>query len=150
MFVSPDPGLVVFLSKPRPSSDTVNESKPCHPEPPRLKGPEAWGEAPDAGVRAKSRSPIGVEEGAGDGVGGSSGHHHGDYQTFAYVVSGRARIEFGPAGAQTAEAGPGDFLHIPSHIVHRESNPAEEEQQVVLFRVGTGTSLINVDGPSAE
>ncbi len=80
----------------------------------------------------------------------SGWHHHGDYQTFAYVVSGRARIEFGPRGEQTAEAGPGDFLHIPSHIVHRESNPAEEEQQVVLFRVGTGTSLINVDGPSAE
>lgn len=80
----------------------------------------------------------------------SGWHHHGDYQTFAYVVAGRARIEYGPGGAKTTEAGPGDFLHIPKHVVHRESNPGEEEQRVVLFRVGTGTSLINVDGPASD
>jgi uncharacterized RmlC-like cupin family protein len=68
----------------------------------------------------------------------SSWHHHGEYETYAYVISGRAKLEFGADGADEAEAGPGDFLHIPKHVVHRESNPATEEQLVVLFRAGTG------------
>lgn len=77
----------------------------------------------------------------------SGWHHHGDYTTHGYVVSGRIRFDFGPGGAESAEAGPGDYFLVPPHTVHREQNPGDEEQVLVLVRVGTGPNVINVDGP---
>jgi uncharacterized RmlC-like cupin family protein len=56
-------------------------------------------------------------------------------------------MEFGPDGARHVEASPGDFVHVPRGVVHRERNPALEEGSVILFRVGTGPAVINVDGP---
>lgn len=79
----------------------------------------------------------------------SGWHHHGEYDTYAYVLSGSVRIEFGPGGAEAVEASPGDFLHIPKRAIHREGNPRPEEAHVVLFRAGTGPALFNVDGPEA-
>ena len=43
----------------------------------------------------------------------SGWHHHGDYETAIYVVSGRLRMEFGPGGQQVEEAEAGDFLYVP-------------------------------------
>lgn len=77
----------------------------------------------------------------------SGWHHHGEYDSYIYVESGRVQIEFGPAGASSVEAGPGDFLHVPKQAVHREVNPAPEEGLIVLVRVGTGPPVVNVDGP---
>ncbi|HEY6595405.1 MAG TPA: cupin domain-containing protein, partial [Asanoa sp.] len=57
--------------------------------------------------------------------GATSGwHHHGEHETSLYVVSGTMRLEFGPGGRSVVEAGPGDFVHVPAHVVHRESNPS--------------------------
>ncbi len=36
---------------------------------------------------------------------------------------------------------------IPANTVHREVNPTDVEQIVVLTRVGTGPVLANVEGP---
>lgn len=77
----------------------------------------------------------------------SGWHHHGDYETYAYIVEGLARFEFGPSGGAEVEGGPGDFVHIPAHSVHRETNPGTSESTVVLFRVGSGAPVFNVDGP---
>ena len=57
----------------------------------------------------------------------SGWHHHGGYETTIYVVTGRFRLEHAD-GAATAvlDAGPGDFLHIPPALVHRESNPGRD------------------------
>ena len=80
--------------------------------------------------------------------GASSGwHHHGDHETSLYVVRGAMRLEFGPAGADAVEAGPGDFLRVPPHTVHRESNPTGERSTAVIGRAGQGPPTINVDGP---
>ncbi len=79
----------------------------------------------------------------------SGWHHHGDHETFFYCLSGRVRLEFGPGGQDVAEATAGDFARIPKGVVHRESNPGEEEQVVAVFRMGTGDQVINVDGPDA-
>jgi uncharacterized RmlC-like cupin family protein len=43
----------------------------------------------------------------------SGWHHHGDHETVIYVLTGSLRMEFGPGGAETVEAAPGDFLHVP-------------------------------------
>ncbi len=77
----------------------------------------------------------------------SGWHHHGEYETTIYVLSGGLRMEFGPGGASTVEAAPGDFVHVPRGVVHREANPSGEPAELVLFRAGQGDSTINVDGP---
>lgn len=79
--------------------------------------------------------------------GSTSGwHHHGDHDTVAYVVRGVFRVE---TSTGVVDADPGDFVHVPAHTVHRESNPTERTAEVVLVRRGTGPIVINVDGPAA-
>jgi uncharacterized RmlC-like cupin family protein len=78
----------------------------------------------------------------------SAWHHHGDHDTYAYVVSGLKRIEYGPGGTRSVTAGPDDFLHLPKGLLHREGNPSGEVSRSIAFRVGTGPATINVEGPS--
>jgi uncharacterized RmlC-like cupin family protein len=77
----------------------------------------------------------------------SGWHHHGSHQTAIYVLSGRLRMESGPGGSEVAEAGPGDFIHVPADAVHRESNPAAEQAVAVILRSGTGEVVVNVERP---
>jgi uncharacterized RmlC-like cupin family protein len=76
----------------------------------------------------------------------SGWHHHGDNDTYVYLLEGRLRFEFGPGGTQTAEGQKGDFIHIPGHVVHRET-PGAEGAEAVVVRAGSGPPLVNVDGP---
>ena len=78
----------------------------------------------------------------------SGWHHHGEYETTLYIVSGRMRMESGPGGEDVVEAGPGDFLRVPAGAVHRESNPSDEPGHAVIVRCGTGEPTVNVDGPA--
>ena len=78
----------------------------------------------------------------------SGWHHHGDHDTSVYVVEGHVRIEFGPGGAYAADAGPGDFVHIPKHVVHREVNAGSTTSQEIITRSGSGPVTINVEGPA--
>ena len=78
----------------------------------------------------------------------SGWHHHGEYETTIYVLTGGLRMEFGPGGSSTVAAGPGDFVYVPKGAVHRESNPSQELADIVLVRAGRGESTINVDGPA--
>jgi uncharacterized RmlC-like cupin family protein len=75
----------------------------------------------------------------------SGWHHHAAYETAIYVVSGALRMEFGPSGAETLEARPGDFLYVAAGAVHRESNPSDQESQIVVLRSGSGAPVVNVD-----
>ena len=81
--------------------------------------------------------------------GAASGwHHHGEHETSLFVVHGSMRIEFGLAGEEFVEAGPGDFLHVPAHTVHRELNRGTETSTAVIARAGSGGSpTVNVPGP---
>ncbi|MCW2667832.1 MAG: hypothetical protein JWN57_2794 [Frankiales bacterium] len=75
----------------------------------------------------------------------SGWHHHGEHDTVAYVVRGAFRVE---TAAAVVDARAGDFVHVPAHTVHRESNPTDEPADVVLVRRGTGPVVVNVDGPA--
>jgi uncharacterized RmlC-like cupin family protein len=57
-------------------------------------------------------------------------------------------MESGPGGSSVVDAGPGDYLLVPAHVVHREGNPGDEPGDIVVVRAGKGESLFNVDGPS--
>jgi uncharacterized RmlC-like cupin family protein len=78
----------------------------------------------------------------------SGWHHHGEYETTIYVLTGALLMEFGPGGSSIVEAGPGDFVYVPKGAVHRESNPSAEPADIVVVRAGWGESTINVDGPA--
>ena len=78
----------------------------------------------------------------------SGWHHHGDHEVYGYVVSGTVRLENGSEKENTISIGPGDFLHVPPHTVHREINPSsDEENDVILFLRGVGELVVNVDKP---
>ena len=75
-------------------------------------------------------------------------HHHGDYETYIYVLSGRFRLEFGPGGSRAEEGGPGTFFSIPGGAIHREASASPGGVEALLFRVGEGEVVINTDGPA--
>ena len=78
-------------------------------------------------------------------------HMHADYDTYIYVVSGSARIEYGPGGHLGDDAGPGDFVLIPRGIVHREGTSiGSNGVQAVLVRLGHGELVTNVEAPDPE
>jgi uncharacterized RmlC-like cupin family protein len=77
----------------------------------------------------------------------SGWHHHGDYESVIYVLSGALRMESGPGGRDVLDAGPGDFILVPRGAVHREGNPTEAESEIVVVRSGRGEPVVNVDGP---
>ncbi|HWB89298.1 MAG TPA: cupin domain-containing protein [Acidimicrobiia bacterium] len=79
----------------------------------------------------------------------SGWHHHGTHETYFFVESGSIRMEFGPGGDQSVEARPGDFVHVPPGLIHREVNSSSQPGTLILFRVGEGDVVVNVEGPEA-
>jgi uncharacterized RmlC-like cupin family protein len=43
-------------------------------------------------------------------------HHHGPVESVIYVVKGKARMRWGEQLEFVAEAGPGDFIHVPPYV----------------------------------
>jgi len=79
----------------------------------------------------------------------SGWHHHGDREVLGHVLRGRARFEFGPGGDHSTEVEEGGFFHVPAGLVHRDVNPTEEPQEMILSFVGSGPLVVNVDGPES-
>ena len=93
---------------------------------------------PDAEVLSAFRSW--VAPGAATGA-----HHHGPQETILYVIEGRARYRWGDRLENVVEAGPGDFVFIPAHIVHQEINASTEEPTVwAVVRSGTDPIVVNL------
>ena len=81
--------------------------------------------------------------------GAASGwHHHGERDVVGHVVRGRVRFDFGPDGSESVEVPEGGFFHVPAGLVHRDVNPGDEPQEIVLTLVGKGPLVVNVDGPA--
>lgn len=80
--------------------------------------------------------------------GATSGwHHHGEWDSYACVLSGVLRWEFGPDGADAIEVGAGDTGRMPAHRIHRDVSAGTESLSMILFRAGEGELTVNVDGP---
>ena len=78
-------------------------------------------------------------------------HHHGPVESVIYVVSGRARMRWGEQLEFVAEAGPGDFIHVPPYVPHQEINAsADEPLSCVLCRSGQEPVVVNLDIPVVE
>ena len=78
----------------------------------------------------------------------SAWHHHGKRDVYGYMVSGTLRFDFGKGGKSSVVAAAGDFFHIPVGLVHRDVNPDERKEAVVVnIMFGKGPPVINVEGP---
>jgi uncharacterized RmlC-like cupin family protein len=76
----------------------------------------------------------------------SGWHHHGNTDTYFYVLAGQVEIEYG-AVPTTLAVGHGDYVHLPRQLVHRERTGPGEPAELVLVRIGQGPAVVNVDGP---
>lgn len=79
----------------------------------------------------------------------SGWHHHGETDTYMYVLDGELEFEFGSDG-ETVAVGRGEFAHVPAGVVHRERTSPGTHGELVLVRVGRGPAVVNVDGPHAH
>ncbi|HET6380535.1 MAG TPA: cupin, partial [candidate division Zixibacteria bacterium] len=80
----------------------------------------------------------------------SGWHHHGEWDSYACVLRGILRWEFGPGGMDTLEVRAGEVGRMPAQLVHRDVSAGVENLEMILFRAGTGGPLtIDVDGPDA-
>jgi mannose-6-phosphate isomerase-like protein (cupin superfamily) len=76
----------------------------------------------------------------------SGWHHHGDTDTYFYVLAGGMEFEYGAEG-ETVNVETGDFCHVPHGLIHRERPRPGARAEIVLVRVGAGPAVVNVDGP---
>ena len=78
-------------------------------------------------------------------------HHHGPVESVIYIVSGRARMRWGEQLEFVAEAGLGDFIHVPPYVPHQEINASSDEPlSCVLCRSGQDPVVVNLDIPVVE
>jgi uncharacterized RmlC-like cupin family protein len=78
-------------------------------------------------------------------------HHHGPVESVIYVVSGRARMRWGERLEYVAEAGPGDFIHVPPYVPHQEINADPGAPlSCVLVRSGQDPVVVNLEIADVE
>jgi uncharacterized RmlC-like cupin family protein len=74
-------------------------------------------------------------------------HHHGERDSYVYVLSGAVTIDFGPGGRDSVHAVAGDMIFNPARMVHRETTAPGQPAEFFVVRVGPGPQNVNVDGP---
>ena len=74
-------------------------------------------------------------------------HHHGEWDSYAYVFAGVLRWEHGPAGRDATEVPAGGVGHMPAWRIHRDVSAGDEDLEMVLFRAGHGRLTMDVPGP---
>lgn len=77
----------------------------------------------------------------------SANHHHGESETAIYVLSGKPVFVFLEAGAERRlETQPGDYVYVPPFVAHREENPSESDEAVVVIARTTQEAIVvNLD-----
>ena len=81
--------------------------------------------------------------------GSTSGwHHHGEWSSYAHVMRGMLRWEFGDGGRDAIEVRAGDVARMPAEVVHRDVSAGADPLFMVLFRSGRGPLTIDVPGPT--
>jgi uncharacterized RmlC-like cupin family protein len=77
-------------------------------------------------------------------------HHHGEHDSYIFVVHGAIAIDFGPGGRERVEAKAGEFVFNPARMIHREVTGAAEPVEAFVIRVGSGPLNINVESPDLD
>jgi uncharacterized RmlC-like cupin family protein len=101
--------------------------------------------APELGIRSAIWGGIfEVEPGSRTGV-----HHHGHQETIAFVLSGSCEVRWGARGEFSAQAKPGDFIHVPAFLPHMEINPSKRHAFRWVVVRSTPTPIV-VNLPDAD
>lgn len=74
-------------------------------------------------------------------------HHHGDRDSYIYVIKGQLTLEYGRDGGESVTARAGDVIVNPARMIHREITSPNEPAELLVVRIGTGPQNVNVDGP---
>jgi uncharacterized RmlC-like cupin family protein len=74
-------------------------------------------------------------------------HHHADYDSVMYLISGRCRIDHGERGEKSTIMSAGDFGFFGKGVIHRVQILDDGRCDYVFFRLGRGESVVAVDGP---
>ena len=77
-------------------------------------------------------------------------HHHGEHDSYIYVLRGTLYIDSGPGGRDRVTGGANDVIFVPKRMVHREVTPPGEPTDVFVVRYGSGAPNFNVDSADPE
>ncbi len=80
----------------------------------------------------------------------SGWHHHGDRDTYIFMIRGTMAIDFGPGGRQRVTGSAGDLIVNPARTVHREETSADGPAEAFVVRIGSGPQNVNVAGPDPD
>ena len=73
--------------------------------------------------------------------GTSPWHHHGENETYVYILEGEATVEFGAGGNRRLHATADGSLHIvPAGVPHREINTGSTPNRMLVVRIGWASS----------
>jgi len=79
----------------------------------------------------------------------SAPHHHGEAESAIYVISGSPVFRTGDRYDEVHQAGPGDVVWVPPHVLHIEANPSDDEPvRMIVARSTQETLVFNVDPPA--
>lgn len=79
----------------------------------------------------------------------SAPHHHGDVESAIYVLDGCLRMRWGDRLQHEAEARPGDYIHVPAHLVHQEINASADAPVTMIVARSGDNIVVNVEMPEA-
>src|SRR5262245_50903275 len=78
----------------------------------------------------------------------SQWHHHQEFDSVMYMLSGRIRVDYGEGGSKSCEIGKGDYAYFPRLAIHRcQVIEGGDDVHYVFVRLGEGETVVNVDGP---
>lgn len=80
----------------------------------------------------------------------SGWHHHGDRDTYIFMISGSIAIEYGAGGRDRITPEAGDVAYLPALTVHREITGTDAPGEAFIVRVGDGPQTVNVEGPDPD
>lgn len=78
----------------------------------------------------------------------SQWHHHKDFDSVMYMMSGKIRVDHGENGEDTFTLEAGDYAYFPRRVIHRcQILEGGDDVRYIGIRVGKGETVVNVDGP---
>lgn len=73
----------------------------------------------------------------------SANHHHGESETAIYVAKGHPVFVFHDGEQEvTLRTEPGDYVFVPPFAPHREENPSQDEEAVVIIARSTQEAIV--------
>jgi uncharacterized RmlC-like cupin family protein len=73
----------------------------------------------------------------------SADHHHGASETAIFVLAGHPAFVYQNDGVETRiHTSPGDYVYVPPYTAHREENPSDAEEAVVIIARNTQEAIV--------